>query len=197
MRGGTSSCSVVRALITQGTDINAAEQVLACTEQDGRDGQVHLVDKGSPQILPDCGYAAAQSDVEAVRRMPRLLERGVNTFGDKMKHGAALHGDWRSRVMSQDEDRRVIRWLVTPPALPAVIQPRTPDGAEHVSTENPGADPCETLRRNRVVCAGFAVVASVHLAPGPRVEEPVKQCRTADSERVLQILTRSSTIPVD
>ena len=72
-------------------------------------------------------------------------QRGVNAVGDEPKHRAALHLERRSRVMGQHEDGRVIRRLVTPPAFPAVVGPRAPDGTEHVSTENPGADSGETL----------------------------------------------------
>jgi hypothetical protein len=185
MRSGAGACHMLHALIAQRTNIDTVQQMLAGTKQDGRDGQVQLVDEGSAKILPDRGNAATQPDIATVRRIPRLLQRGVNTVGDEAKHRAALHHERRSRVMSQHEDRRVIRRLVTPPAFPAVIQPWASDGAEHVSTENLGADPGEPLRRDVVIDACFAIFISVHPLPGPRVEEPIKQFRTADSKRIL------------
>ena len=185
MRSSTSACHVLYALVAQRTDIDTAQQMLAGTEQDGRDGQVQFVNEGSAQILPNCGNAATQPDIAAVRRIPRLLERGVNTVGDEPKYGPALHHERRSRMMSQHEDRHVVRRLVTPPAFPAVIRPRASHRAEHVSTENPGADSGESLRRNIVIYASLAIFISVHPLPGPRVEEPIKQFRTADSKRVL------------
>ena len=197
MRSGTSACHVLYALIAQRTNIDTVQQMLAGTKQDGRDGQVQLVDKSSAKILPDRGNAATQPDIAAARGIPRLPQRGVNTVGDEAKHSAALHHERRSRMMSQNEDRRVIRRLVTPPSFPAVIQPRASDGAEHVSTENPGADPGEPFRRDIVIYAFFAIFISVHPLPGSRVEEPIKQFRTADSKRILQILVGSGTIPVD
>ena len=197
MRGGTSARDVLYALVAQRTGIDTVEQMFARTEQDGRDGQVQLVDEGSAQILPNCGYASTQPDVATGRSIPRLLQRSVNTVGDEPKHRAAFHREGRPRVMRQHEDGRVIRRLVTPPALPAVIRPRASDGPEHVSTENPSADSGKTLRRDIVIGARLAIFIPMHPLPGPGVKEPVEQFRTADSQRVFQILARSSTVPVD
>src|SRR6267378_2204242 len=171
--------------------------MLASTEQNGRDGEVQLVNECRAQVLPNRGYAATQSDVAAPRRIRRLLQRGVNTPGDEPKLRAARHPERCSRVMRQHEDGSVIRGLVTPPALPTLIRPRASDGAEHVAPENPGADSGEALRRNIVVYARFASVIAVHPLPGARVEEPVKQRRTTNAEGILKILALSGTITVD
>jgi hypothetical protein len=40
-------------------------------------------------------------------------------------------------------------------------------------------------------------VISVHLLPGARVKEPVKQFRTANAERILQILARPGAVTVE
>ncbi len=197
MRGGSCACDMLYALIAQGTDIDTVQQMLARTEQDGRDGQVQLINKSCTQILPNCGNAATQPDVATVRRIPRLLQRSMNAVGYELEHSAALHRDPCSRMMGQHEDRRVIRRLLAPPAFPAVIRPRASDGAEHVAAENPRADSRETLRRNIVICACLAIITPVHSLPGTRVEEPVKQCRAAHSKRVLEILPRSSAVTVD
>jgi len=53
------------------------------------------------------------------------------------------------------------------------------------------------LRRNLVVDARFASFIALHPLPGARVEEPVKQFRTANSERILKILARPGTVTVD
>jgi hypothetical protein len=53
------------------------------------------------------------------------------------------------------------------------------------------------LHRNVFVDASLAVRIAVHPLPGARVEEPVKQRRPADSERILKILTRPGTVSVD
>ena len=151
MRGGTSARDVLDAFIAQRAEIDTVQQMFPGPEQDGRDRQVQLVDQGGAQILPNGGHAAAQPDVAAARRVPRLLQRGVNAVGDEPELRAALHRERRSRVMGQHEDGRVIRRLVAPPALPAVVRPRAADRAEHVPAENPRADSGEALRRDVVV----------------------------------------------
>ena len=197
MSGGTRACHVLYTFITQRTRIDTIQQLFPGAKQDGRDDQVQLIDECSLQILPDRGYATTQSDVLAICSGPRLLKRGLNAVGDEPKFRTAFHPEWCSRVMSQHEDGCVIRRFITPPASPGVIWPWASYGTEHVSPKNPGADPVETLRRKIVVYAGFAVFIAVHPLPCARVEEPVKQLRTADSERVLKILARPGTIPID
>ena len=90
--------------------------------------------------------------------------------------------------MRQHEHRRVIRRLVAPPALPALVGPWAAHGAEHVAAEDPRADVLEALLGNAVVDAGLPVVVSVHPAPHAHVEEPVHQLGPAHAERILQAL---------
>src|ERR1700693_2860156 len=149
---------------------------------------MHLVNQGGAQILPNSGYAAAEADVAAVRCSGRVLQSGMNAFGDKAKLRAPRHPERRPRVMRQHEDRRVIRWLVAPPALPAVVRPRAPDRTEHVAPENPGTDSGKALLRNAVVDSRLPILVAVHLSPHACVEEPLHQLRAPDTERMLQIL---------
>ena len=100
-------------------------------------------------------------------------------------------------MIGEHEDGRVIRRLVSPPAFPAVVRPRAPDGTKHVTPENPGTDPGAAVRSNIVVYARLAIFIAVHVLPGARVEEPVKQGEAADSERILKILARPGTVAVD
>src|SRR5437667_8030698 len=112
---------------------------------------MQLVDQAGAQILPDGGYAAAEADVAAVRCSARLLQGGVNAFGDKAKLRTSRHPERRPRVMRQHEDGRVIRRLLAPPALPALVRPRAPDRTEHVAPENPGTDSGKGLLGSPVV----------------------------------------------
>ena len=75
--------SVLDALVAQRAHVDAVQEMLAGAEQDGRDRQVQLVDETGAQILPDRGYASAQPDVAAGRRILRLLQRGVDAAGDE------------------------------------------------------------------------------------------------------------------
>src|SRR6266853_1818447 len=103
----------------------------------------------------------------------------------------------RPPVMRQHEDGRVIRRLVAPPPLPAVVGPRAPDRTEHVAPEDPGADSGKALLRNSVVDSRLPIAVAVHLPPQARVEEPLHQLGAPDAERILEILVRPGAVAVD
>src|SRR5882762_11391651 len=126
---------------------------------------MQLVDQGGAQILPNSGYAATEADVAAARCSARLLQSGLNAFGDKAKLRTSRHPKRRPRVMRQHEDGRVIRRLIAPPALPAVVRPRASDRTEHVATENPGTDSGKALLRNSVIDPRLPLVMAVHPPP--------------------------------
>src|SRR5438874_4511765 len=134
---------------------------------------MQLVDQTGTQILPNGGNPAAEAHVAPARRSARLLQGDVNAFGDKMKLRTSRHPERRARVMRQHEDGRVIRRLVAPPALPAVVRPRASDRTEHVAPKNPGADSGKTLLRDPVIDSRFAVVMAVHRPPYAQGEEPL------------------------
>src|SRR5258706_457833 len=140
---------------------------------------------------------AAGAPAAPPRRGFRLLQRGLNSFGDEAKLRAALHPERLARVMRQHEDRRVIRRLVAPPALPALIGPRPADGTEHVAPKDPGADSGKALLRDAVVDSRLALALAVHVAPQARMEKPFHQLRAPDAERILQILIRPGAVAVD
>src|SRR5881398_3346810 len=154
---------------------------------------MQLVDQTGTQILPNGGNPAAEAHVAPACRSARLLQRDVNAFGDKMKLRTSPHPERRARVMRQHEDGRVIRRLVAPPALPALVGPRAPDRSEHVAAEDPGADSLEALLREGVIDSRFSIVLAVHLAPDAGVEEPIHQFDAPDAERILQVLVRPGT----
>jgi len=158
---------------------------------------MQLVDQACLQILPDGRYAPTNADVVLARRRPRLLQRGMNASGDKLKFRASRHPERRPRVMGEHENGRMVRRLIPPPALPAIIRPRASDGTEHVSAENPRPESCKPPLGDVVVDAGLAISLSVHPLPGTRVKKPLHQLRTIDAERILQILARPGTVAVD
>src|SRR5213594_135585 len=158
---------------------------------------MQLVDQAGAQILPDSGYAAAEADVAAVRCSARLLQGGVNAFGHKAKLRTSRHPERRPRVMHQHEDGRVIRRLLAPPALPALVRPRAPDRTQHVAPKNPGTDSGKALLSDSVVDSRLSIVMAVHLPPHARVEEPLHQLGAPDAERILEILVRPGAVAVD
>src|SRR5262245_55201749 len=99
-------------------------------------------------------------------------------------------------MVSQHEDRHVVRRLVAPPPLPALVRPRTPNRAEHVPPENPGAEPAHAAFGDAVVDAGLAVRFPVHAAPRAGLKQPFHELGSVDTERVLKVLARSGTVAV-
>src|SRR4029077_11639378 len=158
---------------------------------------MQLVNQGSAQILPYSGYAATEAYVTAARSSGRLLQSGVNAPGDKAKLRTSRHPERRALMVRQHEDRRVIRRLLAPPTLPAVVRPRPSDGAEHIAPKNPGTDSGKALLRNSVIDSRLSIVFAVHPAPHACVEEPLHQLRAADARRILEILVRPGTVTVN
>src|SRR5438128_8623051 len=126
---------------------------------------MQLVNQGGAQILPNGGYAATKADVAAVCCSGRLLQSGVNALGHKAKLRTPRHPKRRPRVMRQHEDGRVIRRLVAPPALPAVVRPRASHRTEHVAPKNPGADSVKALLGDSVIDPRLSIVMAVHVPP--------------------------------
>src|SRR5438477_3600867 len=158
---------------------------------------MQLVDQTGTLILPNGGNPAAEANVAPACRSARLLLQDVNAFGDKMKLRTSPHPERRARVMRQHEDRRVIRRLVAPPALPGVVRPRASDRTEHVAPKNPGTDPGKALLSNAVIDSRLAIVIIVHPPPHARVEEPLHQLSPHNAERMLEILVRPSAVAID
>jgi hypothetical protein len=91
-------------------------------------------------------------------------------------------------MMREHEDVRVIRRLLAPPALPAVVGPASPNGAEHVATEDRGADVLDAARGEVIVGPRLAAGPPEHLLEGARRHEPVMQRLAAGAERVVDAL---------
>ena len=114
-----------------------------------------------------------------------------------MKVRAALHRLHRSGMVSQNKHRHVIRRLIAPPALPAVIRPGAAYRAKHIAPQNPGTHILEATCGHLVIDACLTTLAAaMHLLKNLGREEPFHQCRAAHAQRVLQILTRASGIAI-
>src|SRR6185312_3692011 len=90
MRYGTHSWHVPRALISQRTHVDIAQQVLASPEQHRRNDEVQLVDQPRLQILADRGDAAPESNVQAACRLARLAQRRLDAFGHEMEYRSSV-----------------------------------------------------------------------------------------------------------
>ena len=124
---------------------------------------MHLVDEAGAQVLLDGGGASAEANIFSVGGGDGLLQRAVNAVGDEVEGGASFHGEWRARVVGENEDGHVVGRVVAPPTFPGVVWPGAADGAEHVAAEDPGTDvfkaavgrgryPCRFRRR---ACRSF------------------------------------------
>jgi len=60
--------------------------------------------------------------------------------------------------MGQDEDWNMIRWIISPPALPVCVRPVPAYGAEHIPSKNPGPNILKATSGEVIVNAGSAVV---------------------------------------
>src|SRR5882757_258494 len=123
---------------------------------------MQLVYQLQSQVLPNRRHAAPESNVAPAGRCGGQPQCGVDAPGDKVKLRTACHAQRRTWVMRQHKDRNVVWRLFAPPALPAIIRPRTSDRTEHVAANYPGADASETLLGNAVVDSGLAAILALH-----------------------------------
>src|SRR5690606_33220927 len=163
-----------------------------------RDGEMQLVDRPRAQVLPQRRDTAADAHVPALRGLERERPRALEAVGDEMKGRAAAHGQRRTCIVREDEDRAAERRLVAPPTGPALVGPGPADGAEHVAAENPGTDPVKAACDEVVVDAGLAALRAENaLAKSARRHRPVVKRHGAAAHRVLEALRRPGAIAVD
>ena len=89
VRGG----NVFGALVAEFGCVDAGKKMLPRAEEDGRYGQVHLIDQRRAKVLSNRCNSAAEADVLPVGGFGCAGKRGVYTIGNKMEDGAAVHGD--------------------------------------------------------------------------------------------------------
>ena len=73
----------------------------------------------------------------------------------------------------EDEDRLVVRRIVSPVALPRLVAPRSRPATEHVSTHDGGADVAGYPLRNRCARVDLPAFFSMRFAKGFERNEPV------------------------
>src|SRR6476661_8237132 len=174
-------------LVTKRAHVEPVPERLTLAEQDRPHREVQLVDQARLHVLANRRGAAADPDVLSVRRFLRLRERRMDAIRDEAELRAALHHHRLSRVVRQHERRHVIRRLVAPPALPALVRPWAAHGAEHVAAEDPCTEAPEPTLGDLVVDAGFTDVAfAVHALEDASREEPLHDLRAAFAQRVLE-----------
>src|SRR2546428_2799690 len=79
------------ALIAQGREIEAGEEMLAGPEQPWRDRHVQLVDEPRFEVLADRRHAAADLHILSLSSRPRSFPRLADTARDKVEDRTAFH----------------------------------------------------------------------------------------------------------
>src|SRR5688572_7644708 len=106
-----------------------------------------------------------------------------------MKDGVTLHLQRRARMVGQDEDRHMVRWIGAPPPLPLIVRPGSAHGSEHVAAHDPGAEILERARREIVVDARRPAISSQDVPlEGAGWNEPLVQLFGAAAERLVTAL---------
>ena len=142
----------LRAPIDKAWQFNGREQGFTTAQNDGRQRQVQLVDRCREQLLADRRNPATDLHDEVARGGLGLGDRRVDPVGDEMEGLPALHCDWRSGVVDEDEGQRVIRRIEAPLTFPVGPAPIVAGRPELVAAEDEGA---EAFRRG----AGEAIVS--------------------------------------
>src|SRR5258707_1472684 len=158
---------------------------------------MQLVDQTGAKILTHRLGAAANLHVAALGGEPRLLQRRLDPVGHEDEGGAAIHLDRIARMMRQHERRRVIGWVVAPPALPALVRPGATDWPEHIAAKDKRAEPI-----HRTMCVGLidavrAAVLTDHCPEHARTEYPLVQFPPTLAERIFKTLLRSCSETVE
>ena len=84
---------------------------------------MQFIDQARLQILPDCRRPASDANVLAMSSLASAFKRNVNPLSNEMKGRATFHDQWRTRMMREHENLRMINRVLTPPASPALITP--------------------------------------------------------------------------
>src|SRR5688572_29690262 len=149
---------------------------------------MQLINESLSKILPNRVGPSTNAHVHAVRRLARPAQRFVNASSNEMERRIAFHLDGRTRVMSQDENGPVVRWVVTPPALPVRIGPRTANRSEHVPPQNPRSDVPESPRGKIVIDPGRAIARTMGLLKRACWDKPLVKVLPAHPEPIVDVL---------
>jgi hypothetical protein len=161
------------ALVASLLPARVVEETCAIAQKHGHDVDIHLVNQAGLQVLLGQGGAAAQGDVFAPPRVLGPLKRCLDALGDEVEGRAALHFERIAGVMRKDEDGHVEGRILSPPAIPGTVPPRTVVGAKHVAAHDGRPDVLEVFRSDVVVGTSRTAFHAMDRAESPRGEGPV------------------------
>src|SRR5881394_2441372 len=114
-----------------------------------------------------------------------------------MKDGPAFHRDRVARVARQHKHRRMIGWILPPPAAPLVVGPGPAHRAEHVAAHDVRTDAFPEALGKIVVGTSRPARFPVYLLKRARADVPAVQLLTTHAEWVLQSLAGAGAVPVE
>src|SRR3954470_21553923 len=182
--------------VAEGRQIQALEHRLAPSEQDRRKREVQFIDQAGLHVLANGRDATSDLDVTRSRGVARALERGVDPVRDEVERGAALQYDRLAGMVRQNERRSVIGRIVSPPALPVVVQPFPAHRTEHVPAKDEGTEAVHRAVGKGLVHALRATALAEHGLERLRSEEPAVELRPALSQRILETLFGTRSEPI-
>ena len=157
---------------------------------------MQFIDQAGLQVLANGRDATSDLDVTCSCGVACALERGMNPVRDEVERGAALHYDRLAGMVRQDKRRSVIGWIVSPPALPAIVQPLPAHGTEHVPAKDEGTEAVHRAVGKGLVHALRAAAPAEHGLKRLRSEEPAVKLLPALSQRILKTLFRARSEPI-
>src|SRR5258705_1819132 len=110
------------------------------------------------KIVWDRIRPTADPHVQSAGRLACTVESFANAFRDEVERRVAFHLDAWTHVMGQDEDWKVIGWIVPPPAFPVHVRPGTTNGSEHIPAKDPSPNILEATGGEVVVNPGRAAL---------------------------------------
>src|SRR6202453_4527921 len=184
---------VLRGLVlchrkSQCGQVNTGEECLTLTEGNRCKCKVEGIDHPCLQILPHGGNAAADLDVLGTRCLFCEPQRLFDASAYKVEGGAAFHHEQLTLVVCQDERRRVVWRIRTPPSLPRVVLPWATDRTKHVAAKDKGAKVFHRPPCVHVVRIDRSALLAVHGAECLGMEEPLKDLWTALTQRIVHAL---------
>src|SRR5262249_56367453 len=98
-----------------------------------------VVEEPGRAALERDGRAAGDHPVATLRRLARLLDRGLDALRDEGERRPALALERRTRMVRDDEDGQVKRRVLAPPAVPRFGRPPPPAPRRHILAPHPPA----------------------------------------------------------
>jgi hypothetical protein len=158
---------------------------------------VHFVDEPRLQVLANGCRSAEEADVRVAGRGSCAIERCVDPVGHKVKDRAAFHLQRRPRVMCQNERRRVIGRILSPPSAPRFIGPWSTHGPKHVAAEDPRPHARHAFCGQVFVDACLSAFLALHALEGAGVHEPIMQILATNAEWLFSRLTWTGAVAVE